>query len=310
MFKGIDHEGICVSNMDKSLEFYSEQMRFTKIIFDYTGILPGMEGITGKKETKARIVMLDNENKGPIGSGKIKLVYLLPPDKAKPIPTSEIWGQTGISEVGLNARKCADLFRELIPKGIKPVSPPSIPEVEPPFDNNIISVAYIADPDGGKVELTEWSGSWPGFGTDPRIEGLNHIGFGVSNMDKAKEFYRKLGFIDEVVYYEGYVDPHATWYDKPTKVKFSIIANYHGAWIEPIEHIPASKEIDNNWGRLGPMEFAVGVSNIEKAFEDLKKEGIKFHSSPQTLEVSAGEWKYVYIIAPDNLCVSLVEARY
>ena len=58
------------------------------------------------------------------------------------------------------------------------------------------------------------------------------------------------------------------------------------------------------------MEFAIGVSNIEQTYNELQHKGIAFSSSPQTVRVSSGEWKYVYLVDPDKLYVSLVEPRY
>ena len=310
MFNGVNHVGITVSDMKRSMKFYDDLLGFKEVIFDYTGLLPGMELVSGKPETKARIVMLSNKNKGPIGLGNIKLINLLPPDMARPIPKTETWGETGIAEIALNTRNSASIFGELVLKGAKPLLTPAIPEVFPPYDNNVVAFSYVADPDGTKIELNALCTAWPGLGTEPRVEGINHVAFGVSNMDKALKFYRRLGFTELVVDSTGFVSGMATWYPKPTKLHIVILANYHGAWIEAIEHQPASRQINNNWGRLGPMEFAIGVSNIEKAYVKLQEEGIKFLSPPQKLDVTSGEWKYVYLDAPDKLCVSLVEARY
>lgn len=310
MFHGVDHIGVGVSDMNRSLKFYGDLLGFTEIVFDYTGPLPGMQKVSGKPETNARVVMLRNQNRGPIGLGMIKLVYLLPPDKAKPIPDDEIWGQTGIAEIAINTRNSPAKFGELVLKGAKPSLPPAIPDVFPPYENNVVGLSYITDPDGGKLELIEWKGMCPGLGTEPRIEGANHVAFGVSDMDSVMKFYRELGFTDLVFDFDGYVDSMAIWFPKPHKMKILCVAGFGGAWIEPIQDYPPSRKIGNNWGRLGPMEFAVGVSDIEKAYTELQKKGIKFLNSPQTMEVSCGQLKYAYMVAPDNLCVSLVEPRY
>jgi catechol 2,3-dioxygenase-like lactoylglutathione lyase family enzyme len=75
MYKGVHHIGIGVSDTEKSLDFYSNLLGFNQVMFDYTGTIPGMEGITGKS-TNARVVMLKNENTGPLGLGMLKLVHL------------------------------------------------------------------------------------------------------------------------------------------------------------------------------------------------------------------------------------------
>jgi hypothetical protein len=58
------------------------------------------------------------------------------------------------------------------------------------------------------------------------------------------------------------------------------------------------------------MEFAVGVANLERACELLKSEGVELLGEPQTVDVGSGEWRSVYLVDPDGLYVSLVEARY
>jgi catechol 2,3-dioxygenase-like lactoylglutathione lyase family enzyme len=308
MFKGIDHVGIGVSDMEESLEFYRNHLGFKEILFDYSGPLLGLEKITGKPEAKARIVMLQNPKLGPVGLGRIKLVQLLPPDKPEPIPEGIYWGEVGVSEVCITTPGIAENYSNMVLKGAKALMPPLFGPY-PPFDTQV-GIAYIADPDGGKVELIEWPDMCAGIGEKPRLEGVNHVAFGVSNLNRTKEFYQKLGFTELVLDYDGYNEAMAIWFPKPVKMKMVILANYSGAWIEPVEHVPPSKDLRGSWGHLGPMEFAVGVSNLEKACEALQQEGMKFLSPPQTIEVSSGEWKYAYLVEPDNLYVALVEPRY
>jgi len=310
MFTGVNHVGISVSDMNRSIDFYGDVLGFTETLFDFTGNLPGLDKATGKKEINARIVMLQHQNKGPVGLGMVKLIHLLPPYVATSIPENEIWGETGLAEIALNTRNTAAMFGETIRKGAKPLLPPSIPEVFPPYENNVVSVSYIADPDGCKIELNELCETWPGLGKEPRIEGINHVAFGASDVEKTLEFYKQLGFTELVVDYAGYVDCMATWYPKPTKLRIVIMANYHGAWIEVVGHFPPSKNIKNNWGRLGPVEFAIGVNNLERAYSELTEKGHKFLCPPQSIDVDTGQWKYAYITAPDNLCVCLSESRY
>ena len=58
------------------------------------------------------------------------------------------------------------------------------------------------------------------------------------------------------------------------------------------------------------MEFAIGVSNLEKAYKELREKGIEFLSPPHAVEYSWGQWKYAYLDEPDKNYVSLIEARY
>jgi catechol 2,3-dioxygenase-like lactoylglutathione lyase family enzyme len=314
MFRGVNHVGIGVSDMDRSLKFYGELLGFTEVMFDYTGSLPGMEKVTGKPETKARVVMLKNQNTGPVGLGMIKLVQLLPPDKPEPctVVDTTIWGDIGVAEVCFNTCVgAARVFDKLMEKGVKAVLTPGPDYVFSPY-GIVGHFAYMRDPDNGLLEFIDWE-MGKSLGTEPRVEGVNHVGFGVSDMDRSLKFYRELGFTDLVFDHTGPVYSMATMFPpNPPNIRCPMIANYYGAWIEPVQLLPPYKPtaFKKSWGHLGSMEFAVGVSNIEKAYEELQKKGIKFLSPPQTVEVPSGQWKYAYVVEPDNLYVSLIEPRY
>ena len=314
MFRGVNYVGIGVSDMDRSLKFYGELLGFTEVMFDYTGSLPGMEKVTGKPETKARVVMLKNQNTGPLGLGMIKLVHLLAPDKPEPCTVGDttIWGDIGIAEVCFNVRPSVEkVFAQLMEKGLKVcVTPASSPF--PPYDT-VAHYAYLRDPDNGLLEFVDWD-MCRTLGTEPRVEGVNHVGFGVSNMENSLKFYRELGFT-ELVFYQEDVDVYemgTMFPPNPPRVKCPMIANYYGAWIEPIRLLPPYKPtlFKKAWGHLGPMEFAVEVTNLDRAYQELQEKGIKFLCPPQTIEVSSGQWKYAYVVEPDNLYVSLIEPRY
>jgi catechol 2,3-dioxygenase-like lactoylglutathione lyase family enzyme len=313
MFKGVNHVGIGVSDMDRSLKFYGDLLGFTEVIFDYTGPLPGMEKVTGEVETKARVVMIKNQNTGPIGLGMIKLVYLLPPAKSEPCAVAEttLWGDIGVAEVCFNTRVSAkEVFEQLVDKGVKAALTPASCCV-PPY-NTVCNLAYMRDPDNGLIEFMDWE-MCKSLGTEPKTEGVNHVGFGVSNMENSLKFYRELGFTEVVFDMTGIAYDMATMYSsKPPRIRCPMMANYYGAWIEPVQLLPPDEPtpFKKGWGHLGPMEFAVGVSNIEKAYDELRTKGIEFQSYPQMIEFPSGQWKYAYVVEPDNLYVSLVEARF
>jgi hypothetical protein len=58
------------------------------------------------------------------------------------------------------------------------------------------------------------------------------------------------------------------------------------------------------------MDFGIGVQNIKKAVEELKRLGIEMHSDIQTLDVGTSEFKYLYFKDPDDQYVSIVETSY
>jgi catechol 2,3-dioxygenase-like lactoylglutathione lyase family enzyme len=83
-----------------------------------------------------------------------------------------------------------------------------------------------------------------------------------------------------------------------------------GASIEPVVLDPHGPDCRGEWGHVGPFEFAIGVGSLEAGVAELERLGIGLRSDPVTIDVDSGEWRYAYFRDPDDLYVSLVEARY
>lgn len=310
MFKGVHHIGIGVADMDTSLDFYSNLLGFNQVMFDYTGTIPGMEGVTGKY-ANARVVMLRNECTGQLGLGMLKLVHLLPPDKPDPCfvqvmtpgqpqtPAADAlrWGDIAIAEACFNTRGgTGKVTDQLAEKGVK-VETEAATYRFPPYDAET-TFSYVRDPDNSLIELADWT-MGKSLATEAKVEGLNHVGFGVSDVEESRKFYRELGFTETI-------------FDTSGRMSVIMLANYHGAWIEAIQFGEPDRPLPfkKGWGHLGPMEFAIEVTNLEKAYEELQEQGVNFLCPPQTVEVPTGFWKYAYLAEPDNLYVSLVEPRF
>ena len=311
-FQGVDHAGIGVGNMDVALEFWSEKLGFTEMFFDYTGIVPGLEEITKKKEVRARIVMLGNRYTTRLGPGKVKLVQRLDGDGAPPYPAGIGYGEVGLAEVCLHTLHTEKIFRDLVDnKGCKSLMEPLSASVgEHQID---LDIAYIADPWMGKVEMIDWKGLWTSRPAAPRIEGVNHVAFGVHDMKTTTDFYKQVGFTDQIFESKEFFDPMAPWYQVGRALPghhMTLWLSGQGAGIEPVRLTPLWEDCRGEWGHVGPMDFGIGVQNINKAVTELQKLGIEMHSEVQTLDVGVSEFKYVYFKDPDDQYVSIVETSY
>jgi catechol 2,3-dioxygenase-like lactoylglutathione lyase family enzyme len=201
------------------------------------------------------------------------------------------------------------VFSRLVTDGAKPLLEPLAAPL-PPFDTTA-SFSYIADPAGGKVELIEWSDMWSGLPAEPHVEGVNHVAFGVHDMARSRELYAQLGFSELIFDYDGYFEPMAPWYgESPPSQRIVMYTSWLGGAIEPVQHTPPSPDCRGEWGHAGPMEFAVGVSNLDAAHSLLMDAGVQFHSPPEAVATDLGELRYAYMKDPDGLYVSLVETRY
>ena len=300
-FRGVDHVGIGVADMDAAVAFYG-QVGFGDVLFDYTGDVPG-------PDRRARVVIVDNAAATPIGPGRIKLVQVLDGDGPPPAPTGGGWGELGICEICLHARGVEDVHRQLVAAGAESLMAPLAADVQP---NDVsLDIAYVADPWRGKLELIEWTGLWKSLPGEPRAEGVNHVAFGVADIDRTRAFYEQLGFTEMLFESTDFFDPMAPWYPgEPPDQHMIMMLSAQGAGIEPVVLDPPGPDCRGEWGHIGPFEFAVGVGNLEQGVARLRELGVELKGAPQTIDVGTGEWRYAYFRDPDDLYVSLVEARY
>jgi len=300
-FRGVDHVGVGVADMDAAVRFYG-QVGFGDVLFDYTGDVPG-------PDRRARVVMLANPGATPIGPGRIKLVQVLDGDGPPPAPAGGGWGELGICEICLHARGVAGVHRQLVAAGADSLMEPLDAAVDP--HEVSLDIAYVADPWQGKLELIEWTGLWKSLPGGPRAEGVNHVAFGVADIDRTRAFYEQLGFTEMLFESTEFFDPMAPWYPgEPPGQHMIMLLSAQGAGIEPVVLDPPGPDCRGEWGHIGPFEFAVGVGNLEQGVARLRDLGVELRGAPQTLDVGTGEWRYAYFRDPDDLYVSLVEPRY
>jgi catechol 2,3-dioxygenase-like lactoylglutathione lyase family enzyme len=309
MFRGVDHVGVGVGDMATALAFYGA-VGFSEVLFDYTGPAPGSEAFTGGAPRQAHIVMLENVEATPMGPGRIKLVQVLDGDGPPPLPEGMGWGEIGVCEICLHVRNLDEVHARLaaLPGGGTLMAPLS--GAVPPHDV-ALDISYVHDPWGGKIEMIEWTGLWKQLPGPARAEGVNHVAFGVADMDASLAFYRRLGFDEFFFESTEFFGPMAPWYDRELPGQHMVMMlSAQGGGIEPTQLTPLGPDCRGEWGRLGPMEFAVGVANLERACERLCADGVELLGEPVTVDVGAGTWSSVYLVDPDGLYVSLVEARF
>jgi len=311
---GIDHVGIGVGDADKAIDFYGRHVGFDRVLFDYLGELPGLEEIAGRTP-RARVAMLANGAATPIGPGRVKLVQVLDGQGPPAAPDGQAWGEVGVCEICLHVRGVATVHDALVAAGCESLMEPTSADVPP--SGVTLDIAYVADPWGTKLELIEWTGLWRSLPGVPRAEGVNHVAFGVSDMARTRAFYGRLGFTELLFESVDFFDPMAPWYEPPwydadhlPTQHMAMPLSPQGAAIEPVVLDPPGHDCRGSWGHLGPMDFGVRVANLDVAAGLLAADGVRLHGQPRSLDVGAGEWRYVYFEEPDGNYVQLVEARY
>ena len=305
---GLDHIGIGVSDMTASLEFYAE-LGFTDVAFDYTGALPGLTAVTGYDDTEARVVFLRTRNPTVLGRASIKLVEITnrrPP----PAPEGQAWGEPGICEVCVHVNEQAGFYRELVARGHTGQMEPNESDL-PPYQTHC-GLSYVADPDGAKIELIEWSTLEAGWPVEPGPQGVNHVAFGVADLERTRSFYQRLGFTGQLFESDGYFEPMHPWFHPrtPPRQRMTLLTSPFGGALEPVQHFPPSPDMRGEWGHLGTYEFAVGARSIDCAIEHLAAGDIALVGDPVTIDLGDGAtWRYAYFQDPDDLYVCVTEVR-
>ena len=313
VFRGVDHVGIGVGHIDEAVSFYGRHVGFDDVRFDWTGEVPGLEAVAGRAP-RARIAMLASGAATPVGPGRIKLVQVLDGDGPPAPPEGQAWGEVGVCEVCLHVRGVESVHASLVAAGCEELMPPMSAAVVP--HDVALDISYVADPWGTKIEMIEWTGLWRSLPGPARPEGVNHVAFGVTDMARTRAFYERLGFTELLFESTEFFDPMAPWYREPWYSEdlpaqhMTMPMPPQGAAIEPVVLEPPGHDCRGEWGHLGPMEFAIGVSNLEQGIAQLGRHGIELVGEPQAVDVGGGEWRYAYFSEPDGNYVSLVEARY
>lgn len=257
----------------------------------------------------------------PKGGGIIELME----HKSRPItppPQEEGYGCYGILEVGYRVRNIDHVVTDFEAKGIPFLT--SVCEL-PLKDGHRWRYAYLKDPDGLPLQLTEdlAPGSRPA--QKAAVFGANQVGIGVSNIDRSKEFYRfALGF-DRILYeFEGTLPEMEKVAGRPLEARMVILERSmepSGAMAKILPRgIVKLFEVKDRkgkhlydgrfWGDPGCMEVCLDVSNLPATVEDMKKRGIEIYLPPIEINMGSGSKGLVaYIRDPDGTTVEFVEIK-
>jgi catechol 2,3-dioxygenase-like lactoylglutathione lyase family enzyme len=143
---GLDHVGVSVRSLDRSLEFYERVLGITpECLFDAGG--PSLANGVAVPRAEARIAMLN------VGNTRIELLeYVEPRGRSFDGQNNDV----GSPHICLEVKDIASAYEELLAKGATFNSPPSHIDDGPLAG---CSWCYFVDPDGVSLEIFERPGS-------------------------------------------------------------------------------------------------------------------------------------------------------
>ena len=139
------------------------------------------------------------------------------------------------------------------------------------------------------------------------IEDVRHIGIVVTNMEKSLQFYRDLlglkikSLVDEEGKFLDNILAHENVKNKVAK----LYAKNGNALVELIDSKSYGNKKDRDFFTIGASHFAFTVDDIEKTYDYLVKNGVKFTAPPQL--TPDGYAKVTFCQDPDGTPIELVE---
>ena len=139
------------------------------------------------------------------------------------------------------------------------------------------------------------------------IKNVRHVGIVVSDMEKSLKFYRDLlGLkIKSLVNEEGeFLDNMLAHKNVKNKVA-KLVTEQGNALVELIDSRSYGNKKDRDFFTIGASHFAFTVDDLEKTYDYLVKNGVKFTAPPQ--QTPDGFAKVTFCEDPDGTPIELVQ---
>ena len=188
LVKSVETIGMTVSDMDRSVEFFSKVLSFEKVSdIEVTGTeYERLQGVFG---ARIRIVRMK------LGDETIELTDYLAP-RGRPIPFDSRSNDQWFQHIAIVVSDMDKAYRQLRAHKVQHTS--TAPQRIPDWNKAAagIKAFYFKDPDGHNLELIYFP---PGKG-DPKWQetngrlflGIDHTAIAVSDTDRSLQFYRDL----------------------------------------------------------------------------------------------------------------------
>ncbi len=140
-FRDFSHITVRVCDLERAVAFYRDGLGLRQL-FDVRLDGPGLDAVTGAKGARGRMVGLLVPGAGKVS---IELIHFEHPPLTRP-PEGRWsgWGNISISVADIDAAHA-----ECVVRGLAPLSPP--------VEVGGVRMFFLADPDGARIELIEFS---------------------------------------------------------------------------------------------------------------------------------------------------------
>jgi MIP family channel proteins len=186
--QGVGAIGMTVSNMERSIAFYSKVLGFEKLS-DIEVAGPEYERLTGMFGVRMRVVRMK------LGEEQIELSEFLAP-RGRPIPVDSMSNDRWFQHIAIIVSDMDHAYAWLRANHVEHASPgpQRLPDWNPKAGG--IRAFYFKDPDGHPLEILQFpegkgDARWHGQG-DRLFLGIDHTAIVVLDTDASLHFYRDL----------------------------------------------------------------------------------------------------------------------
>lgn len=304
---GIQHIGVAVSQMERSLIFYRKVFGMNIPFFDSIQAAPLMQVFTRQEVVTKRASMVMNL-KGGSAMEIIQATSFTP----RPMPADFLIGDLGIFALHMRAASLPEAKNLLQQQRVD-----FSDEVADPLGKGRVA---LKDPDGQFIIIVEDDQLFEP--TTHPIGGVGGISIGVSDINTAKAFYALLGF-DQVLYEgqanyddlkgfpggEQEVQRVILTTSQVAKGPFGAVIGY-----SLIELICTPQRIGQKifrgriWGDVGFVHIGLDVFDMRGLADVLAQKNIQFKCDSQAaLSMGKTQVHCAYVVDPDGILIELIE---
>ncbi len=306
----IDSIGLTVSDMERSIEFYTQVLPFEKVsdVEVWGEDYERLEGVFGLRMRVARL---------RLGDEFIELTEYLAP-KGRPIPMDSRSNDRWFQHVAIIVSDMSKAYQRLRQHNVQHAStgPQRLPDWNPNAGG--ISAFYFKDPDGHALEILQFP---PGKGNpkwqqsgDRLFLGIDHTAIVISNTDASLRFYRDLLGMKVVGSSENYGTEQEHLNNVfGARLRITAIRAESGPGIEFLEYLapgdgrPIPGDLRAN--DLAHWQTRIMTRDAEAAFQSARKEKPAF-VSPGVVTLAQptlGFGKGLVLRDPDGHALQLAE---
>jgi catechol 2,3-dioxygenase-like lactoylglutathione lyase family enzyme len=308
--KSVEAAGMTVSDMDRSVDFFSSVLSFEKV--SETEVAGSdYERLQGVFGARARIVRMK------LGDELIELTEYLAP-KGRPIPADSRSNDQWFQHIAIVVSDMDKAYARLRAHKVQHIStgPQRIPDWNKAAAG--IKAFYFKDPDGHNLELIYF----PADKGNPKRQtsngrlflGIDHTAIAVSDTDRSLQFYRNILGMNLAGESENYGTEQEHLNNVfGSRVRISGLRAKSGAGVEFLDYLtpgdgrPAPS--DSRANDLWHWQTVIRVGRTDAAAEKLQAERVRFVSPGITTirERTLGFNKAFLVRDPDGHTVQLIE---